>query len=453
MSGLAQDVGYALRQLRKSPGFTAVAVIMLALGIGANTAVFSMLQGVVLAPLPYSQPDRLAMVWETNPCFPRVWDSYPNFLDWQLSERSFQQMAAFRRQEIDLTAPGTARHLKASQISSGFFSTLGTRLALGREFTPQENQPGGAPAVVISHDLWRERFGASPGTLGKSVTLDGKDYSIVGVAPRGFRLYQDADVYTPLGQLDPMVLNDRAGHDGIFTIARLQGGVSISQSQAEMNTIQSRLDRLYPNDNRDLGIYVEPLKQVIVGDAGQRLALLLGAVGLLLLITCANIANLLLVRSAARRREFAIRSAIGANRIRLARQLLTESAILSLAGAGLGILIAFYGTRVVLAVMPGVLPRTENVGVNAPVLFYTLIVALVVGILFGLGRFLKIGAAICKSRSRRAGAARPSYIAAPRAVSSLCRWHQPWCCWWRPACCCAQFFIYRMFVPALTPAT
>lgn len=389
MNRLIQDLRYALRQLRKSPGFTAVSVITLALGIGANTAMFSILHGVVLAPLPYFQPDRLVMVWENNPRFPRVWNSYPNFLDWQRSARSFEQMAAFREQGIDLTFPGDASHLKASQISFGFFSTLGTRLALGREFTPEENQPGGAPAVILSDHLWRERFGGSREALGKNVTLDGVNYSIVGVAPRGFRLYADADLYTPLGQLGPLILNDRAGHDGIFTAARLEPGVSISQSQAEMNTIQSRLDREYPSDNRDLGIYVEPLKQAVVGDAGQTLALLLAAVGLLLLIACANVANLLLARAAARGREFAIRSAIGASRIRLARQVLTESMILSLAGAGLGILIAFYGTRFVLAAMPGVLPRSENVGVNAPVLLYTLILSVAAGILFGLAPVLK----------------------------------------------------------------
>ena len=384
MTGFAQDLRYALRQLRKSPGFSAVAVITLALGIGANTSIFSILEGVVLARLPYAQPDRLVAVWENNPRFPRVWDSYPNFLDWQLSARSFQQMAAFREQETDLTSPGPASHLKATQISSGFFSTLGTRLALGREFTSQENQPGGAAAVVISNGLWRERFGASPEALGKTLTLDGVAYSVVGVAPPGFRLYRDSDVFTPIGQLGPLMLNDRAGHDGFFTLARLEAGVSVAQSQAEMNTIQSRLDRQYPDDNRDLGVYVEPLKQVIVGEASETLALLLGAVGLVLLITCANLANLLLARSVTRSREFAIRSAIGASRIRLARQLLTESVILSFTGAGLGVLIAFYGTRFVLALMPGVLPRTENVAVNAPVLFYTFILSLVVGILFGL---------------------------------------------------------------------
>ena len=275
IASLGQDLRYALRQLRKSPGFTAVAVFTLALGIGANTAIFSVVEGVVLAPLHYREPDRLVMVWENNPRFPRVWDSYPNFQDWQRSAGSFQQMAALREQQIDLTFPGAPSHIKASQISSGFFSTLGTELVLGREFTPQENQPGGAPVVVISDHLWRERFGGSPEALGKSVTLDGVDYSIVGVAPPGFRLNLAADVFTPLGQLDPLILNNRGSHDGIFALARLKPGVNLPQTQAEMNTIQSRLDRLYPNDNRDLGIYVEPLKQVIVGDADQTLGVAL----------------------------------------------------------------------------------------------------------------------------------------------------------------------------------
>jgi predicted permease len=416
IASLGQDLGYALRQLRKSPGFTAVAVFTLALGIGANTAIFSVVEGVVLAPLHYREPDRLVMVWENNPRFPRVWDSYPNFQDWQRNAGSFQQMAALREQQIDLTFPGAPSHIKVSQISSGFFSTLGTELALGREFTLQENQPGGAPVVVISDQVWRERFGGSPEALGKSVTLDGVDYSIVGVAPPGFRLNLAADVFTPLGQLDPLILNNRGSHDGIFALARLKPGVNLPQTQAEMNTIQSRLDRLYPNDNRDLGIYVEPLKQVIVGDADQTLALLLGAVGLVLLIASANTANLLLARSAGRSREFAIRSALGANRARLARQLLTESVILSLTGAGLGTLIAFLGIRSALPAMP-ILPRSENVSVNAPVLLYTLIVSLVVGILFGLAPALKSWSADLQVSLKEGG--RGSTIAHRRAQSSF----------------------------------
>src|SRR4029077_14263693 len=181
MSGLIQDLRYAVRQLRRTPGFTAVAVLTLALGIGANTAIFSLVEGVVLAPLPYSQPDRLVMIWENNPRFPRVWDSYPNFLDWQRNARSFQRMAAFRQQGVDLTFPGTPSHLNSSQISLGFFSTLGVELTLGREFSPQEDQHGGAPAVVLSNRLWREGFAGSAEVLGRTVTVDGLSYAIVGI--------------------------------------------------------------------------------------------------------------------------------------------------------------------------------------------------------------------------------------------------------------------------------
>ena len=352
MNGLPQDIRYALRQLRRNPGFTVVAVLTVTLGIGANTGIFSVVQAVVLAPLHFFEPDRLVMIWENNPRFPRVWDSYPNFQDWQRNARSFQRMAAFRQQGVDLTFPGTPSHLNSSQISLGFFSTLGVELALGREFSPQEDQHGGAPAAFISNRLWRERFAGSAEVLGRSVTVDGLNYAIVGVAPPGFRLEDEVDIYTPLGQSDPLILNNRASHAGIFTFARLQPGVSVSQGQAEMSTIQNSLDHLYPDANRDLGVYVEPLKQAIVGNAGQTLTLLLGAVGLVLLIACANVANLLLARSAARNREFAIRSALGANRARMARQLLTESVILSLAGASLSIAIAFFGIQAIRALTP-----------------------------------------------------------------------------------------------------
>ena len=383
------DVRYALRMLSKNPAFAAIAILTLALGIGANTAMFSVMQGVLFAPLPYSQPDRLVMVWENNPRFPRVWVSYPNFLDWQRTVHTFQQMAASMEHGVDLSAPGTSAHLKGKDISSGFFHTLGVELALGREFSSEEDRRGGTPAVIISHSIWRDRFNASSAALGKSLTLDGTDYTIIGVAPPGFRFEGDAEVYTPLGRGDPIILNDRGSHAGIFSVARLEPGVSITRAQAEMNTIQSGLDHLYPDANRDLGIYVEPLKQVIVGDSRGLLLLLLGAVGLVLLIACANVANLLLARSAVRSRELAIRSALGANRARMIRQLLTESVLLSLAGAALGILFAIGGVRSVLAMMPGILPRSENIAVNAPVLLFTLGVSIAVGILFGLGPALK----------------------------------------------------------------
>ncbi len=417
LEAFLQDVCFGLRILRKNPGFTAVAVLTLALGIGANTAMFSVMEGVVLAPLRYLQPDRLVMVSENNPRFPRVWVSYPNFRDWQRSARSFQQMAAFREQGVDLTGPGTSEHLDAKQISLGFFRTLGAELTLGREFSAEEDRHGGTPVVILSNHLWRNRFDGSPEALGKSVTLDGLDYTIVGVTAPWFRLEDDADVYLPLGQGDPLVLNDRAGHDGIFSVARLEPEVTLSQGQAEMSAIQNGLDQLYPDANRDLGIYIEPLKQEIVGDVGTTLLLLLGAVGLVLLIACANFANLLLARSAARAREFAVRSALGASRARLLRQLLTESVLLSLAGAGLGLLISMVLLRSVLAAVPGILPRSENIGVNVHVLLFTLGVSIFVGILFGLAPALKSWNADPQASLKEGG--RGSTSAHHRAQSSL----------------------------------
>ena len=394
MGTLIQDLRFGLRMLRKSPGFTAVAVLTLALGIGANTAMFSVMQGVVLAPLQYVNPDRLVMVWENNPRFPRTWVSYPNFRDWQRSARSFQQMAAFRQEGVDFAGPGTPEHLNGKEISSGLFSTLGTELTLGREFSPEEDRYRGRPVAIISNRLWRNRFDASPEALGRSITLDGVDYTIVGVTPQGFRLLEDvpeddADVYTPLGQSDPLILNDRAAHNGIYALARLAPGVTLAQAQAEISTIQNGLDHLYPDANRDLGIYIEPLKQFVVGDAGKMLLLLSGAVGLVLLIACANVANLLFARAAARVREFAVRSALGANRARLVRQLLTESVLLSLLGAGLGLLFAILGVKSVPAAVSENLPRSENIAVNGPVLLLTLCASIAVGILFGLAPALK----------------------------------------------------------------
>jgi predicted permease len=389
---LIQDLRFGLRMLRKSPGFTAVAV--LGLGIGANTAMFSVMQGVVLAPLQYVNSDRLVMIWENNPRFPRTWVSYPNFRDWQRGARSFQQMAAFREKGVDVAGPGTPEHLNGKEISSGFFRTLGTELTLGREFSPEEDRYGGTPVVVISSRLWRNRFNGSPEALGKSLTLEGVDYTIVGVSAFGVtalgsRLEDDADVYTPLGQSDPLILNDRAAHNGIYSLARLAPGVTLAQAQAEFSAIQNGLDHLYPDANRDLGTYIEPLKQFVVGDAGKMLLLLFGAVGLVLLIACANVANLLFARSAARAREFAVRSALGANSTRLVRQLLTESVLLSLLGAGLGLLFAILGVKSVAAAVSENLPRSENITVNGPVLLLTLCASIAVGILFGLAPALK----------------------------------------------------------------
>jgi predicted permease len=385
-----QDIRYGVRQLRRSPGFTAVAVVTLALGIGANTAIFSVVEGVLLAPLPYPQPDRLVEVLHWSPRLTSMlFASYPNFQDWQRDARSFQQMMACALKGFDLTNPGIPEHVDGMQVTAGFFSTLGVKLAVGREFSAQEDQRGGAPVAVISNRLWKTRFAGSPSAVGKIVTLNGADYTVVGVAPPRFRLFSHVDVYTPLGQGDSVLLNNREIHPGIIPIARLRPGVLISQAEAEMSAIQRKLDQLYPGANRGLGARVVPLKQQIVGKIGETLLLLFGAVGLVLFIACANVANLLLARSAARSREFAVRSALGANRARVVRQLLTESVLLSLAGSVLGLLVATWGVKLVLAAVPGTLPRSYDIRLNVPVLFFAFGVAVAVGILFGLAPVLK----------------------------------------------------------------
>lgn len=386
-----QDLRYAIRTLVRSRGFTAVALITLALGIGANTAIFSVLQGVVLKPLPYRDPDRLTLVWLYNLSLKSITSlSYLDFLDWQRNARSFDQMAAFTPHDYDLTNPGAAEHVSGREVTSGFFKTLGVDLFLGREFTPEEDRQGGVPVAVISSRLWRDRFGAST-TLGKIITLDGADYTVVGVLPQQFRFGtepEQADVYTPLGQGNPLNRNNRTAHD-IACIARLRSNVGIVQAQVEMNTVQKNLNSLHPNEERGLETKIIPLKEQMLGDVQSTLVLLLGAVGIVLLIACANVANLLFARSAARIREFAIRSALGANRSRIVLQLVTESTLLSVLGGTLGLGVAKLSLNAILAAMPGSLPRSEEIGLSFPVLLFTFLVSIAVGLLFGLAPALK----------------------------------------------------------------
>jgi predicted permease len=414
-----QDVRHALRILRKSPGFTAVAILTLALGIGANSAIFSVVQGVLLAPLPYFQPNQLMYIREFNRTLKHpVWVSYPDFLDWRRSSRSFQQMAAQGGiDDFNLTSPGTPERLEGRTISSGFFSTLGANLALGREFSPEEDKHGGAPEIIITDRLWKERFRGSVDALGKSVALDGVDYTIVGVIPSRFWFGDHADVYLSVGQGNPLLLDDRT-IPRVVCIARLKSGVTVAQAQSELDAVQENLDRLYPAADRGLATHVAPLKQEIVGDAGGMLLLLLGAVGIVLLIACANVANLLLARSAARTREFAIRSALGASRVRVVRQLLTESVLLSLAGGGLGLLAAKWSLSAVLAAGPeSLLPRSANISVNHSVLFFAFGISLTVGILFGLAPALKSSRADLQTSLNAGG--RGSTNSHYRAQSSL----------------------------------
>jgi predicted permease len=385
-----QDSRFAVRVLRKNPGFAAVAILTLALGIGANTAIFSVVQGVLLAPLPYREPDRLVTVWLDNFRLKSPTDlSYRDFMDWERGAPPFEKMSAYARRSFDLSSPGNPEHLEGREISSNFLNTLGVELALGREFSAEEDRNGGAPVVIISDGLWRDRLGGSATALGKSIVLDGVETTVVGVLQPGFRFGTDyADVYIPIGQRKLVDANDRTVHD-VECVARLKRGFGLSQANAEMNAIQENIDRLNPETEQGLGAKILPVKEPLVGDVRGTLLLLLGAVGVVLLIACANVANLLLARSAVRAREFSIRAALGAGRGRMVRQLVTESVLLSVLGGVLGLTAARWGLNAALATLAADLPRSDNIHVNASVLFFALGVSIVVGILFGLAPALR----------------------------------------------------------------
>lgn len=386
-------IGLAIRTLARSPGFAIVAILTLALGIGANTAIFSVVQSVLLAPLPFAQPEHLVTVRETSMALKREMSvSYPDFHDWQIQAGSFLEMAAVRYLGFDLTSPGTPEHVDGNQITAGFLNTLGAKLTLGREFSPEEDRHNGAPVVIISNHLWKNRFAGNPNALGTPIILDGVGYTIVGILPSEFHLgisANDADVFTPLGQGDPFFINDRTVHAGIICVARLRPGMTITRASAEMSGIENRLRQIYPAADRGVEADVVPLQQEIVGDTRQTLLFLLGAVGLVLLIACANVANLLLARSVARTREFAIRLALGAGRARIVGQLVSEGVLLSLAGGVVGLLVAKWAISPALAALAGALPKWRQIGVNMPVLLFTFAVSMVVGILFGLAPALK----------------------------------------------------------------
>ena len=394
METLIQDAKYAIRTLAKNLGFTIVAILTLTLGIGANTALFSVANAVLFEPLPFHAPDQLVALYANRVRFERASISYPNFLDWQRENNTFVSMAAFRQDDFSLTGVGEAEHIRGEMVSADFFSTLGVTPAAGRFFTADEDRIGAAPVALISSGLWKRKFGAASDVIGKRLALNGTDYTIIGVLPANFHLRlqnfsENNDVYVPIGQWTDVVFHDRSAGLGMKAIGRLKPGVTLAQAHADMDAIANRLAEAYPVADKHSRITVMSLKESMVREIEPFLFLLLGAVGLVLLIACVNVANLVLARSASRTREFAIRSALGASANRVLRQLLTESTLLALAGGAFGLLLAAWATTGVLNLVSDTLPRAQEVRLDGRVLLFTLAISLLSGILFGLAPALK----------------------------------------------------------------
>ncbi len=382
MDILRRDILYGLRNLVRAPGFSAVAIATLALGIGANTAIFSVVKGVLLDPLPYRDSARLVELYEKRPEQGRVRNvvSPPDFYDWKKQNTVFEDMAALSGEAFNLTGSNGAELILGASVSPGFFRLLGVQPQLGRDFLPEEGTLGKDRVVILNHGLWQRRFGADPAIIGRKITLSGTPYVVIGVLPEIDNIFRpQSELWTPLAL--PSVPR---GFHMLDVIARMKPGVTLAKTRAEMDAIASRLEQQYPNENTGHGVNVFALDEEIVGKIRPALFILLGAVGLVLLIACANVANLYLARTAQRRREIAVRTALGAGTLRLARQLLTESILLSLIGGAAGVALAWWGVHALIAADPGNLPRLREVDVDAQVLLFALAASVITGALFGL---------------------------------------------------------------------
>lgn len=394
MTSLIQDLKYGLRMLVKNPGFAAIAVLTLALGIGANTAMFSVVNAVLLRPLPFPEPERLARIWGTNSKLNEMTRalSYPDIADLQTMNTTFENVAAYDEASVTLTGLGDALHVNAARVSANMFSLLRVSPILGRPFAPGEDRAGNF-VVILSHPLWQSQFHGDPNVIGRSVEIEGRSYAIIGVMPRGFVFPLDSDppqlwrtyaaLATPLNSGEKPDTEERGSHF-LTAIARLKSGVTMEQANQDTQMVGQRLSKQYPDTNKYMGLRAEPELSALIGDVQAQLYILLGAVGLVLLIACANVANLLLARATGRQREIAIRAAMGASRGRIARQLLIESGILSIAGGACGLAVAQWGTELFAQLASNQVPRLAGASIDLRVLAFTVIASLGTGLFFGI---------------------------------------------------------------------